>query len=1283
MAISDPEGSSPRAVFAQRFAELYAAAGNPTLRRVASATERRMRNTQAGTPSAQRISDWKAGRNVPARFESLLPVILTLVDLTEKAQHQLPRRLADPHEWRRLWQESVTWTAAAGEGDTCPYPGLRAFRAEERALFFGRELATTAFVDLVRATIGIVVLIGASGAGKSSLLAAGLRPALDLPSATMTPGTAPTAGLADALTDDLRVLVVDQFEELFTLCPDESERSAFLTALAALTTRPHDPLTVVLALRADFYERCLHHPILRNSLQHNDYLLGPMSMEEVSCAISGPAAAAGLTLEQGLEELVLTELRGLGAHAGTDGYDPGALPLLSHVMAATWQQREGRKLTVSGYRKAGAVAGSVAETAELAWSELTPAQQDAAQELLGSLVTVGQDARDTRRVVGRTELLARSADSGAAAQALDVLAASRLLSLDADSVQFSHEIVLTAWPRLRGWIDTDRVGHLVRQRLETDATEWEVAARDPALLYRGTRLDSASEHTLGTATSPRARAFLAASGRSARLGRRWRVGAGAVVIALLATGVVAWDRGKLADQRTADRDYTELVAAAQRTRTGDPSLSAQLSLAAFRMRPDPATRTQLLNSQELPLAVTVPAHDQQVDTLVARPADGLLVSIDLTRKALFWDTTDPRRPRRIESDFAVPIDMLAFVPGGTGAVTNGPSGLQWWDFAQPRSPRLLQTLTPARRQSMAISPRGTHLVESDATTVTFWSLGARPGPVRSITLPGDGSGHVQSVVEFSPDGALLAIGRLVFDTGAPDIVQLWDVRDPVAARPVGAPIVIPGSDHFRDLAFSPDSAMLAIGTYGSADPAGPQSSRVELWQVADPGRPRRHGSPFRVDNDVLQSIAFAENGTVLATSSADAGRLWNITDPAQPEQAAPPLAVSPGPCLQAVASVCDSGPRSLIVLPGTPLLAGAGNDGSLRLWTMPRSIVTTAPHSAFTPIFDRAGDRMAVLSGNGSIAIWDTGDPRHPVRLATIAGAPGRSDPALSPDGRTLSVHDQYIAQRLVFDLDDPTTPRPLAPWPADDTTESIVEGDRMMVIHGSSLQMWDVTDRAAPVRRGVPLTTTHGTFTSGRFAADGDRLETTSYDPGDSAQPYLRQVWSLADPDHPRLIGTVDTRTTTNFQPSHLLPDNRTMIVTEFDNFRLLAAGEPGPIRPLTDRIRTEMSPIIALSTEVGGNSVALSSDDGTTVLWSIDDPRAPRKSAGPIGPADGRNRRVVVHPGGEQLIVITDNGQLGVWELDPEQVAARLCAATGDALTESVWHRHAPNVPYRPPCA
>ncbi|MGW0329906.1 nSTAND1 domain-containing NTPase [Nocardia sp. NPDC003183] len=1271
MTINDAQSSSPRAIFAQRFAELYAVAGNPTLRRVASATERRMRGTQAGTPSPQRISDWKAGRNVPARFESLLPVVLTLVELTEKSQRDLPRGLADPHEWRRLWQESVTWTAAATDGDACPYPGLRAYLPEEHTLFFGREQATTEFVDLVRATTGVVVLIGASGAGKSSLLAAGLRPTIDLPAATMTPGSTPTAGLAATLTDGLRVLIVDQFEELFTLCQDEAERSAFLSALADLP----DSVTIVLALRADFYEQCLHYPIVRNSLQRNSYLLGAMSMDEVSHAITGPAAAAGLTLEPGLEELVLTELRGLGGHLSADGYDPGALPLLSHVMAATWQQREGRKLTVAGYRKAGGVAGSVAETAELAWSELTPGQQSAAQELLGSLVTVGQDGRDTRRTVDRAELLGRSGDPDASAEALEVLATSRLIALDAGSVQFSHEIVLTAWPRLRGWIDTDRVGHLVRQRLEHDATEWESARHDSALLYRGTRLDNANEHTGGAPLSPRVRAFLQASRRAARNGGRWRIVAVAVVIALLATGVIAVDRSRLADQRALDRDYAELVAAAHRTRSSDPSISAQFLLAAYRIRPDIATRTQLLNSQDSPLAVSVPAHERGVSTLAHRAADALLVSIDYAGDTAFWDLRDPARPRRLTTSLGTRTDHLEFIPGSTDAVTLGNSGTQLWDLARPESPRLIHTFDTLRSDTLTVDPSGTRLAEIDASTLTLWDIRDRSRPVRTFTRPLSGDNHS---VEFGPGGTLLAVGSATFDTGVPDFVQLWDTA---AARPIGPPIATSGTDVLQAVALSPDGTRLAIGTHGVKHTSSAPSSQFELWDITDPHHPHTFGASTRVDNDVLASIAFHQDGHLLATGSDEAARLWNITDPAQPVQAGPALSVSPAACPQARVSLCSGGPTSMFFLPGEPILIGAGHDGLLRTWTLPRSTIDVFPRLPSGPVFDRAGDRMAMVTRTGDVTIWDTTDPRRPTRLTTVPNVLALSNPVLSPDGRTLSLHDQVGKRRIVFDLDDPRHPRQLPSWPTGEAESSTVNGNRMLLTFTDSVHMWDVTDRSAPKPLGSPITASFGKLVGDAFSLDGSLVEVMLVDHRSDWQHYTRQIWNLDDPVHPRLIAETDVELSTVVQPSQFLPDNRTLAVTKDDRFGLWDTDTPEVFTPLVDAVRTEVGPLSWISTSADGTELAVSSDDGTTGLWNLDDPHTPRKYIGPLGPADGRDRQVVLHPRGEQLVIVTDNGQLGVWDLDTETVAARICASTG-RLTEAVWRGQVANVAYRSPC-
>ncbi|MCA2210332.1 nSTAND1 domain-containing NTPase [Nocardia rosealba] len=1275
MTVIDSEISSPRALFAQRFGELYAAAGNPTLRRVAAATERRMRNARSGTPSAQRISDWKAGRNVPARFESLLPVVLTLVEMTEKAQRDLPRALADPHEWRRLWQESVTWTATAGDDHTCPYPGLRAYRPEEHTLFFGREQATADFAALVRDTTGLVVLIGASGAGKSSLLAAGLRPAIELSAVTITPGATPATALDAALGEDPAVLIVDQFEELFTLCEDEAERSAFLTSLTELATRDTEPRTVVLALRADFYEPCLHYPVLRNSLQHNSYLLGAMSIDEVSRAITGPAAAAGLTLEPGLAELVLAELRGLGEHL--DGYDPGTLPLLSHVMAATWQQREGRKLTVAGYRKAGGVAGSVAETAELAWSELTPPQQSAAQELLGALVTVGQDTRDTRRTVDRVELLSRSGDSEAAAQALDVLAASRIVTVDASSVQLTHEIVLTAWPRLRGWIDADRVGHAVRQRLERDAIEWTVAGQDPALLYRGTRLDRVGEHVGRAPDNPQVRAFLQASRRAARNGNRRRIVAIMVVFALLATGVIAFDRTRLADQRALDRDYAELVAAAQRTRATDPSVSAQFLLAAYRIRPDDATRTLLLNSQDSPSAVTVPAHERGIMRLALRPADALLISIDRAGDAAFWDLREPARPRRLTGSFGTKIAELVFIPGSNDAVTLGRSGTQLWDMARPETPRLIHTLETLHAEVIAVDSTGTRLAEVGVSSLTIWDVHDRSRPTRAATAALSGEQHT---VEFVPGGTVLAIGTVTHDDGVADTVQLWDAT---AARPVGHPIATAGRDYLQSFALSPDGARLAIGTHGANGTSSAPSNRLELWDITDPHHPRSYGASTRVDNDVLVALAFHPDGNLLATGSDEAARLWNIADPAQPVQAGPALSVSPAACPQARLALCNGGPRTILFLPGEPVLMGAGDDGLLRTWTLPRSTIDVTPRMPSGPVFDRTGDRMAMLTRTGEVVVWDSTDIGSPVRTATIPGTPGLTNPALSPDGRTLTLHDSAGRRRVVFDLEDPRRPRRLPDWPTGDNDQSTVEGNRMLLIAPDTVQMWDVTDRYRPRPLGAPITARIGKVVNGSFSIDGTRLELMLFDDrGHWDVHYLRQIWNLDDPAHPKLVTETDTDMTTALVPAQFLPDNRTIAVTQGDHFGLRDTDDPESFTPLVDAVRTEVAPINWISTDADSTELVISSDDGTTSLWNVADRRAPRHRLGPLGPADGRTRQVTMHPRGEQLVLVTDDGQFGVWDLDPEAVAARICASTG-MLTEAVWRTHVAHGPYRAPCS
>ena len=231
-----------------------------------------------------------------------------------------------------------------------------AFRSEDGDLFFGREEVVASILDRLLDG-GFMAVVGASGSGKSSLVRAGLVPAYrrarEGPVVVMTPGSDPAAELERSLSGGPpSLLIVDQLEEVFTLCPDEASRARFIDALMDL--RETGSASIVVALRADFYGRCANHPRLAAALAEHQHLLGPMRIDELRRAIEGPARAAGLRLEAGLVDAMLADVEG----------EPGALPLLSHALYESWARRDGRVLTLAGYRAAGGVRGAIAHTAE-------------------------------------------------------------------------------------------------------------------------------------------------------------------------------------------------------------------------------------------------------------------------------------------------------------------------------------------------------------------------------------------------------------------------------------------------------------------------------------------------------------------------------------------------------------------------------------------------------------------------------------------------------------------------------------------------------------------------------------------------------------------------------------------------------------------------------------------------------------------------------------------------------------------------------------------------------
>ncbi|MGD9047858.1 MAG: hypothetical protein PVF77_07380, partial [Anaerolineae bacterium] len=443
----------------------------------------------------------------------------------------------------------------------CPYMGLAVFEAEDAEYFFGREELVAELTARLAGTRFLAV-VGPSGSGKSSLVRAGLLPAVwagalpdskDWRTLVITPGAHPleelavrvallngyTAGallreleedprglhlavkqaLADAASsggkpDDAAasgkqpetvklLLVVDQFEEIFALCHDEAERQRFIDALLYAVEAVEGRVVVLPTIRADFYGRCADYPRLAARMS-DGLLVGPMGEEELRAAIEQPAAVVGLRLEAGLADTILDDVAG----------EPGALPLLSHALLETYERRRGAELTLSGYAATGGVAGAIAQTADTVYGELDPEDQALARSIFLRLTELGEEgAQDTRRRVSPEELV-RTAEEGPAVEAvLGTLAGARLITTGEDTVEVAHEALIREWPALRGWLEEDREGLRIHRHLTEAAQEWERLGREPGELYRGARLAAVGEwaEMQSEALNPLEREFVATS----------------------------------------------------------------------------------------------------------------------------------------------------------------------------------------------------------------------------------------------------------------------------------------------------------------------------------------------------------------------------------------------------------------------------------------------------------------------------------------------------------------------------------------------------------------------------------------------------------------------------------------------------------------------------------------------------------------------------------------------------------------------------------------------------
>lgn len=1071
--------------------------------------------------------------------------------------------------------------AAITAGTPCPYRGLSPFTAADATYFFGREkLVAEALVTLAaRADTGPVAIVGRSGSGKSSLLQAGLLPAVTAgrlpvpgsrgwPQLVMTPGEQPLSTLAARfaqpvgmaaeavhaeLTADpgrfkeiaataLRcraghvpgsrlVLAVDQFEELFTACRDEGERHQFIRALFAASDgadRAVPPLLLILGIRADFYGHCTAYPELVPMLKDGLVPVQPMDAAQLRAAIVEPAGAAGLGLEGGLADRLLQDLRAGEDSAWDSG---GALPLLSYALQATWQHSDGRLLTLANYHDTGGIWQAVTQRADSAYGGLDDAAQGAVRRMLLGMVRLGEGTEDVRRQISLAQLLAGSpADEAAAiARAKDALVDARLITVADDSAEITHEALLRAWPRLRGWIQEDRAGLLARQRLAEAAHAWQSENREPGSLYSGVRLEVARQWRddtraprggpgAGSALGPLEREFLDASIRrtrgQARRRRAVRILGVVVPLMLAAVGVFAYQQRVGERDSEAERASVQLAAEADTLRGSDPAGAAQLSLTAYSSAATPQARTSLYKSDSSPYPVSLPGRFRGAVVSVAYAAGGRTVAGSWAGGTVrLWNVTDPFHPA-VDATLKVGTSSaLAFSPDGQFLAVHTQRGLQVWDVRGPARPFLMASVpipvpVPPSGQfvPVAFSPNGAAVATGNGNgSMRLWNVADPRHPVLEASVAADA--QAVTSVAFSPDGQSLATASSTPTNGpGGGRVRLWNVRDP--RRP--AVRVALAVNSAVAVAFSPVGHLLASAGV---------DSEVHEWNVADPGHPRKIAiQDAGLGNTAdFVAVAFRPDGQVFVTADT-AGR----TDIWADQGSVPDDSASlPDPAGSFSAEFSPSGQQ----------LVTGDKGGLAKLWIMPAqqlpgSVQTDGPGSPFGhngTLLATAAPADASGNPTGAATLWDISNPLRPTAAATLPRRWTRA--AFLPDGRTLLTQDAKAYTIRLWDTTDPRRPAGGATIAETDlartnphtiSAEAVAASeDHLLAISirsGDAVQVWDVRDIRRPV---LDATIKPSQAPQSLWFLDDHELGVV----GSAGM----QLWDLADPRHPARDGLVE----------------------------------------------------------------------------------------------------------------------------------------------------------------